>query len=119
MYTMENGKMVKMNKADAKKMVLKAVMKKAWAIKKENVLNVWSECLKMAWAIVRGKNSKRVAIKTWFQDKLMKENNAYINNWSDKLVRETEKAVLIHMDFETKTGVPFSKNVWVPKSCLV
>jgi hypothetical protein len=116
----KNGKVEKATAKDVRNAQLKAVMKKAWEIKKQDKRNVWSECLKMAWSIVKGLHnmSKKIGIKTWFQDKLMKENNAYINDWSDDIVRETEKAVCIHMDFETKTGVPFSKNVWVPKSCL-
>ncbi len=31
----------------------KAIMKKAWEIKKENEKNIFALCLKMAWAIAK------------------------------------------------------------------
>ena len=118
MMTMRNGKMVKITDEEGRRVQLKAVMKKAWEIKKLDKRNVFAECLKMAWAFVK-RNAKRISIKAWFQDKLGKENHAYIMNWNDTPVRETEKAVLVAIEFESFYGTEFEKNCWIPKSCLV
>lgn len=99
-----------------KKEELRKIMIRAWEIKREDKKNVFSLCLKMAWA--EAKASERIAIKGWFQKKMEEENNAYIYNWENTVVRETEKAILLPVTFQTRYGREFRKNCWIPKGCL-
>lgn len=99
-----------------KKYDLSKIMKRAHEIKREDKKNVWGICLKMAWNEV--KNPEILPIKYWFQKKLEEENNAYIYNWESTPIRESEKAVLINIKFQTFTGREFYKNCWIPKSCI-
>lgn len=64
-----------------KKEMLRRIMKRAWQIKKENVKNIFSICLKMAWSEIK-KVSKKT--KTKFNDfrfkgfEMKRKSNKYI-----------------------------------------
>lgn len=77
------------------KETLRKVMKRAWEIKKENVKNIFSICLKMAWAEI--KNVKRTVVKAPFYNvevsgiervkqsvKLAKELNKKVGYWDEE-----------------------------------
>jgi len=105
-----------------KAMVLKKIMSKAWEIKKSNIKNVFSECLKMAWEFFKNPtietSIQKVTVKSWFisnnenltsQEKTAIKFEAYFG----KVIKETEKAVQIL--FSTDFG---NVKLWTPKSCL-
>ena len=101
------------------KETLRRVMKRAWDIKRDDARNIWSECLKMAWAEVKAapKKVKCVAmvIKEWFVRKNFTQNERYAFQIADiiETVKETEKAV--DLKIVSKYGTFFK---WVPKSCI-
>ena len=98
---------------------LKKVMTRAHEIKRQDVRNVWSECLKMAWAEVKlvAQKVKCIAfvIKDWFIRKNWTQNERYCFQIADSIeqVRETEKAV--DLKIVSKFGTLYK---WVPKSCI-
>ncbi len=100
-----------------KKAELRKIMKRAWLIKKENTANIFSLCLKMAWAEAKAE-SERLSIKGWFQAKLESENNAALYNWGNSPIKETEKAILLSVTFQTGYGKEFTRNCWIPRTCL-
>ena len=81
---------------------MKNIMKKAWEIKKQDKRNIFSECLKMAWAIAKD-SIKPIfefgGVKEWFLLKTLsnEELTAY-RTGTPYVARETEKAVLIKND---------------------
>lgn len=97
---------------------MKNIMKKAWEIKKQDKRNIFSECLKMAWAIAKD-SIKPIfefgGVKEWFLLKTLsnEELTAY-RTGTPYVARETEKAVLIKND--TKFGMV---SFWCPKSCTM
>lgn len=107
--------------------MMSKVMKKAWEIKRE-MDTPFSLCLKMAWKIVKSdlgmKTAKTIkktvekikSVKGWFMAKVEREKAAYATRIGD-VERETEKAVLVSVDFERKDGLAeFTAKVWMPKS---
>lgn len=106
------------------------IMIKAWAMAKEAAnkfggksVEYLAESLKAAWAEYKAWDAKRQAKKAlransikvapWFVAKTFGMEGMYNEN-ANKIVRETEKAVLLDLN---PTGVPYE--VWVPKSCIV
>lgn len=79
---------------------LSEIMKKAWEIKKENAENIFSECLKIAWAEVKNPVAKT-------EKELLKEYNV-------KLVKEVEgiKDMLFFMSNGNTLVVENAKRVY-------
>lgn len=100
-----------------KKYILKKVMKRAWEIKKQDNRNIFSLCLKMAWAEI--KNLTETAfygVKSWFLSRTLSQNERYAYSTGDGayIAKETEKAVLV------KNMTDFGQiSFWCPKSCLL
>ena len=101
------------------KINLSKLFKKAWAIKKENKLNVFSECLKMAWELAKSKpvkkSVKKVDSKTnkandWFAK--MQEN---LKTAPKKEVAEVQKVTVkswfisnnVNLTSQEKTAIKF------------
>lgn len=73
----------------------KAIMEKAWEIKKENEKNIFGLCLKMAWAIAKKEaeaeelpelqgSVKQIAWAKDIRDKFIKKFNAEIKKFEEK-----------------------------------
>lgn len=98
---------------------LSVIMKRAWELKKEDSNNIFSICLKMAWEEEKGQDKEvKISIKSWFQSKMENENGASLYSWGNTPVRETAKAILLPVTFQTSYGREFTKNCWIPKICL-
>lgn len=96
---------------------LRKVMKRAWEIKKENVKNIFSMCLKMAWTEIKSvKETVFYGVKEWFLNKALNNNERFAFRVGDGafIARETEKAVLVKN--MTDWGMV---SFWCPKSCLL
>lgn len=93
------------------------VMKRAWAIKKENSKNIFALCLKMAWQQahealnkrIEEDAAKKVVVKSWFIDKTL-GLTVDAKHRTGRIVKETEKALFV--------VIKGMENIWVPKSCI-
>lgn len=99
------------------------IMKKAWSIFK-STKKTFSEALKESWK--RAKESVRYVIPDWFMNKnLDKVTTAhcicYQSFDASDIVKETEKAYLVELEMQTRSGYEtyYTKKIWVPKSIIL
>lgn len=109
-----------MEEKDMKKYNLKAIMERAWEIKREHKANIFGFCLEMAWAEAKAPKEevKNYEIKKWFLEKNFSQNERYIINLAVisgelNVLNETEKAI----QFKADSDFGYIK-FWCPKSCL-
>lgn len=93
-----------------KKANLKGIMKRAWEIKREHKDNIFSLCLKMAWAEAKAAVETAVKVPSWFIGKKTGGIRPVAATVKGFVKRETAKAVLI--------DVECFGELWCPKSIL-
>jgi len=114
--------------------LLSKIMKKAWEIKRQDKRNVFSECLKMAWAFYK---KTRLTVKEWFAEKIQREASRY-DMWIDfeykngqsnmenglvtikvfEKLAETEKAIKVKLETGYVVGSVKGWTTWIPKSVI-
>lgn len=104
-----------------KKEVSSRVMKRAWVIKKQDALNIWSICLKMAWAEEHEgllEEKRIIIIDHWAWDLVeQKFGGGYLVDFSG-IVKETEKAALIKIRWGFHSTLIQRVEVWIPKKAI-
>ena len=109
------------------KTTLQKVMKRAWKIKREDKRNIFGECLRMAWAEIKG-TVKTVGyqIADWFMNKNMEKVTTehlmcYSNFFQNEIIKVTEKAYYVELGMRVKgSGAEsrYTRKIWVPKSVV-
>lgn len=103
---------------------MKDIMKKAWEIKKQDIRNIFSICLKMAWAEIKkvskkakktsfndfrfgGLNKRRASNQYWTMDRVSEIEDRIVVKVEDEHLLETRYGYALILD---KTHVVFVKD---------
>ena len=112
------------------KETLKKVMKRAWEIKKQNVKNIFSICLKMAWAEIKkvykkskktsfndfrfgGLNKRRASNQYWTMNRVSEDESKIVVKVADEHLLETRYGYALILD---RNHVVFVKDWQVSKN---
>ncbi len=100
---------------------MKNIMTRAWEIAREAVKNFGGKikeffggALKMAW---EESKEEKMAIKEWFVEKLQNEKGGFLVEILG-VMKETEKALLLLVEWGYTSSLEKRMEIWVPKSAM-